>query len=103
MPEIKIDLDMDPEEIKIAVTKAVADSLIGDQIRENIEKQLSKLDYSWDSPIAKIVEAQIKEALANVIHNEYQEIIKQKVAEKVTTEFIGELFTKLWENFKTRY
>jgi len=99
--EIKVDLN--PEQINKTIADAIAKSAIGEELNRIIKEQVKKLSSSYDNPIEKVVHQEIVDQLRAVVTNEYSDVIKKMVQEKVTEEFTKEFFAKLWDSFISRW
>ncbi len=99
----EINVNLDPEQINRAVADAIIKSAIGEHLDKAIKGEVEKLSRSYDNPVQKIVQAEIRDAITNIVHEQYSGKIKIMVAEKVTEQFTEELFEKLWRAFKSSY
>lgn len=90
-----IKLDIDAQQINDMVSKAVIESAIGDALKSSIDEQVKKLNRGWDSPLDSIVRQEVQAACFRILREEYKEeiesVVKDKLAEQITGDFIGEI------------
>jgi len=98
-----INVNVNPEQVNQVVADAIIKSAIGEHLDKAIKAEVDKLSRSYDNPVQKVVQAEIRDAITNIVHEQYAEKIKMLVAEKVTEQFTEELFEKLWNAFTSRY
>lgn len=98
-----INVNIDPEQVNRAVADAIIKSAIGEQLDKTIKEEVDRLSRSYDNPVQKVVQAEIRDAITKTVHEQYAEKIKAMVAEKVTEQFTEELFDKLWRAFTSSY
>jgi transposase len=88
--EVKVNIP-EPEDINKSITAAIAQSAIGVKLREVIEAELAKLSNTYNNPIEKVVQDEIRKLLYQIIRDEYEEPIKEKIREILTEELLSEI------------
>lgn len=96
---MKLDVNLDPEQINKAVADAIIRSAIGKELNRAIEDEVKRLSVSYQNPIVPIVRQHIEGAIQSIIREKYLEQIQTVVAGRVTEKFTADLLDKLWEAF----
>ena len=88
--EIKVDANV----VEQAVAEAIVKSAIGAKIQAAVAGLLSK---SWNNPIDDALEKVIAEVALKCIREEYGDLIRAKVKEKMADECLDNFVQKLWD------
>jgi uncharacterized membrane protein YheB (UPF0754 family) len=99
--DLKIDLNA--EKINKEISEAIAKSAIGEELNKEIQKLSNKIFSGYESPFTNVVYSFIEQICRDVISKNYESKIKEYISEKLTEDFIKELFDKMWSSFKGRY
>lgn len=81
MAEIEISIDKDS--INQAVTQAVVDSVIGEQMQKAITEALKPTGYGRDSAVSAVMHQEVQKAIRKVIEEDYSDVIKDAVKKKL--------------------
>ena len=100
--DVKIDLKA--EDVHAEITRAIIDSAIGKNIKENIEKVL-KSGYTsggWNSKslVEKAVEEEMTKEISAIARNlimEKKDILRKLVTEKMTDEALQKMVESTWD------
>jgi hypothetical protein len=90
MTDLKIKLP-EPEDINRQITDAIAKSVIGEKLKEAVEAEVLKLSSTYNNPIQKIVEDEVRKLLYQIVRDEYGEVLRTKIREALTDELLNDL------------
>lgn len=96
---MEINVDLNAEQINQEIQRAVAESVIGEQLKKIIKQSIEELSSSWKNPIKPVVDQIIIDSIKELVREEYFEQIKNFVKEKMTQEFMDSIIQKLWDNW----
>jgi hypothetical protein len=92
-PEIKVQLDITPEQINAAVVNAIVNSAVGKELHASIERAVKQLGTSnyWDTALDKMVKEHINDAIRDQVAKELRPEIVSRVAKAMTAERLAPL------------
>lgn len=87
------DFNIDPEAINKYVADQIIASALGDKLREAINEEIKRLGgYGMDNPLKSHVQMTFSDMARDYLKTpEMQEIIKNKIKDKLTAEAVGEI------------
>jgi len=104
LKKMNVDVKIDAEQINKMVASAILNSVIGKEINEAINKFIKSCDQinTWNNPITKAVESEIRKQIAFIINNEYKCVIEQKIKKCITDDVVSSITAKAWEYYTSR-
>src|SRR4051794_22601261 len=96
--EVKIDEEGLADKVSDAILASVLGPALDKGIREAVEKAL-KGDrlYGHPSIVERVVNTAIERAVREFVNDRFEEVIKPKVQEQMTDEFLRATFSKMFE------
>ena len=97
-----MEIKLSEEQLAESVTKAITASVMGDKLKEMIEKEVDSAikgssSYPYrESVVSQVVQKIISDAVREEVFRRQDEI-KQMIAEKLTGEMISDMVQKLWD------
>lgn len=90
-------LDFDPEEMAKKMSDAIVQSTFKTLFEKAVQEEIDRLNKStWDrhSIIRTTVESFIKDCMNDILHKEYEEMIKNKLREGMSGEKLDQLVSE---------
>lgn len=90
-------MQLTPEQINDFLAKSIMESQIGDAVKASVARVLSNLNKSWDNPIDAVIKQEVMQMIRTEIITTHREamiaMIRDKVASKLTDDFIDKIIT----------
>jgi hypothetical protein len=96
---MEIKVDVNAEQINQAVAEAIAKSVVGEKIKEFIEKSLKDMTSSYGNPIEPVVRQLVLDSIKDCLVANYKPKLEQLVKERITDEMVGAFIDKVWANY----
>jgi len=94
-----IKIDMDKDTINQEIASAIIQSVLGDHIKDAIKSTLDKMDSPYGNTLQKVVELEVTAVIKNLLHEEYQDILKEAVRQHITDEVVSKVIKAAWDAF----
>lgn len=95
--DVKIEIDKD--KVNQAITDAIIESAIGDEMRKQIRLQLDSMSRAYDNPYKRTVETLIADQVAQIFHAEFEDAVAAKIRELMTPEELDRIAMKAFHEF----
>jgi hypothetical protein len=90
------DLGIDPETINRYVAKQIAESAIGDALKESIDAEVKRLKDSYNNPMKPVVASAIAAVAREYLDTpEVKERLRKTVEESLTDEVVSNLISRI--------
>jgi hypothetical protein len=89
-----VKIDVNPEDVKAALTKAIVDGAMGKEIEKAM---LSMREYNGSrfcTALESVVKGEIENIIREEVRKKYEGELREKVKEKLTTGLMDELIEK---------
>ena len=91
-----MEVNIDADAIQDAVVRAIADSAIGEQVREVITTQLTAKDNGWDSEtiLQKSIKSEVTRLISIIVRQEIEsrkDAIRELITPQITDEAIKQM------------
>lgn len=99
---MEIEVQIDAEQVNKHVTEAILNSTLGAKLKEAIEKSVNDTSsgynrYGLGSVIEEVVKNEVRNVIMELIRTQYQHVIEEGVKAKLTEDYVGKMFEKLWD------
>lgn len=104
--DIKVNLDISPEQIQKQITEAITKSAIGEQLNKAVSEEIRKLnghDYQYQKMLGNIISSEIERVCREIVREQYKELIEDVVKKHMTEEFTQSLLDKMWQAWANKY
>lgn len=101
-----LQVQIKPEDIEQAIVQAVLDTSLGKTIKEIAQKEIDDFGKSYmqrDGAIARAVKQEINQMVINTIRDEYSDLIKGIIKEKISTQVVEKFIGDAWEKLVGGY
>lgn len=94
-------IEIDPEAINRYVADAVLRSALGEHVREAVSAALTRSSYGGRSAMQDAIVAEVHQQVRlyarELVRTEYQDKVREAIAERLTPEKIGEIADRFVE------
>lgn len=96
MADIRVDLH--PEDVNRAIADAIVRSTLGETIVKMTNDYVKGLSNSWDNPVKKVVEAEVRALIVNLVQDR-AEVIKAEVTKQLADDMVTKLVAAAVDKF----
>jgi hypothetical protein len=96
---MEIKVDVNAEQINQAVAEAIAKSVVGEKIKEFIEKSLKDMTSSYGNPIEPVVRNLVLESVRDYLVANYKPKLEELVKQRITDEMVAAFIDKVWQTY----
>jgi len=100
---VEVKATLDGPSMTDAITKAILDSVLGEEIRKSVKDYVDKLKRSYDNPLDATVKRVVDEEIYRLLVSEHIETIRAQLREKIDAEVVKDITDKAWDALKARW
>lgn len=95
---MNIDVKIDADTVNKMVTDAILGSVIGDKLREQVEKQVATIGTGYNDPVKLAVEREVQLLVNSIVNTQFKPLIESKVRELLTDQMVSDIATASWNS-----
>lgn len=84
-----MEIKIDSESVNKVVAEAIIKSAMGKELEAAINKAMTEVVPGWDSPVKKLVQNHVHQAIREVLERDYKSKIVEMLSEKLSNEHVA--------------
>lgn len=96
-------LAIDPEAINQYLAQQIAESAIGEVLKDQIDKAVSDLSKNYNNPFEAVIRQHVTTEIQRIVTEDYSELLNTTIKELVTADMIERLIREVWQKLSRGY
>lgn len=94
---MEVNVEIDQNKINEAVTQAIIESAIGEEMRREIKAYLESAKAAYNNPIKGIIARVVQEEIYKLIVTEWREPLMEEIRKQFTEQVLSEVVSKTFQ------